>query len=166
MSEEVSARSRRVSRTIYCLLAAAVFFSDQITKKLIEDSIHRYSVVTVIPGFFNLIHTSNSGVAFSLFSNSPSGWKTVALILLSLVLLVAVVVIVGRTRNLDWRSGVGLALIVGGALSNLADRIRFGSVVDFLDLYVGRYHWPTFNLADSAIVVGAGFLILHVLMND
>ncbi len=166
MSEKVTSRFRQISRAIYCLIAVAVFFADQITKKLVEDSIHPHAIVTVIPGFFNLARTTNTGVAFSLFSNSPSGWKTVVLILVSAVLLVAVVVIVGRASSLNWKSGLGLSLIVGGALSNLTDRIRFGSVVDFLDFYIRGYHWPTFNLADSAIVVGAGFLILHVLMSD
>ena len=71
--------------------------------------------------------------------------------------------VVWKTRRLQWEAGVGLSLILGGALSNLVDRIRMGRVVDFLDFYIRSFHWYTFNLADSAIVAGAGFLILQVL---
>ena len=76
------------------------------------------------------------------------------------------VAVVWRSRKLDWRAGVGLALILGGALSNLLDRIRFGRVVDFLDFYVRSYHWFTFNLADTAIVAGAFLLILEVMSSS
>jgi signal peptidase II len=166
MSERFAPRVRNISRTFYVLIAAVVFFGDQLSKEIVEDSVPRHAVVRVIPGFFNLTHTVNTGVAFSLFSESPSGWKTALLIGISVALLIAVVLIVGRSRELHWQSGVGLALVVGGALSNLTDRLRFGSVVDFLDFYIRSYHWPTFNLADSAIVVGAGFLILHVMFSE
>jgi len=84
----------------------------------------------------------------------------------SAALLATVVGIVWRTCHLRWESGVGLSLILGGALSNLVDRIRVGRVVDFVDVYFRDYHWPAFNLADSAIVVGAGFLILHYLFSE
>jgi signal peptidase II len=119
-----------------------------------------------MPEFFNLTHTKNAGAAFGLFSESPSPLKTALLILVSGALLLTVVGIVWKTRRLQWETGVGLALILGGALSNLFDRIRAGRVVDFLDVYFRSYHWPTFNLADSAIVVGAGFLILQVVLSD
>jgi signal peptidase II len=78
-------------------------------------------------------------------------------------LLAIVIAVMWRNQQLRWETGVGLALILGGALSNLFDRIRFGRVVDFLDVYYRSYHWPTFNLADSAIVVGAGFLVFQLL---
>jgi signal peptidase II len=88
------------------------------------------------------------------------------LVLVSAALLVTVAAIVWKSPRLHWESGVGLALILGGALSNLVDRIRVGRVVDFLDVYVQSYHWPSFNLADSAIVVGALFLILQVIFSE
>jgi signal peptidase II len=87
------------------------------------------------------------------------------LIGVSVALLVTVVIVVWRSREINWEAGFGLALILGGALSNLADRIRYGQVVDFLDFYYRGYHWPAFNLADSAIVLGAGFLILELLFS-
>lgn len=166
MSESPPRNSRRISRLYFAPIAACVFFIDQLSKRLVVRHIPLQSVIRVIPGFFNLTHAVNTGVAFSLFAGSPSLWKTSLLIAVSAALLVAVVLIVGRAPKLEWKSGFGLALIVGGALSNLVDRIRFGSVVDFLDFYFRSYHWPTFNLADSSIVIGAGLLILHVLLND
>lgn len=161
-------RARRVlatHRIIYALIVALVFAGDQISKRIVQSSIAHGAVITVIPGFFNLIHTENSGIAFSLFAGSSSWWKLVLLIAVSLALLVTVVVVVMKSRQMNWQTGAGLALIVGGASSNLLDRIRFGEVVDFLDVYYRSYHWPTFNVADSAIVVGAGLLLLEILIS-
>ncbi|HKT10491.1 MAG TPA: signal peptidase II [Terriglobia bacterium] len=161
-------RARRVlatHRIIYALIVALVFAGDQISKHIVQSSIAHGAVITVIPGFFNLIHTENSGIAFSLFAGSSSWWKLVLLIAVSLALLVTVVVVAMKSRQMNWQTGAGLALIVGGASSNLLDRIRFGEVVDFLDVYYRSYHWPTFNVADSAIVVGAGLLLLEILIS-
>ncbi len=157
--------SGRRARIIYALIVVVIFAGDQITKHIAQDSIAHGTVITVIPGFFNLIHTENSGIAFSLFSGASSSWKLVLLIGVSLALLVTVVVVALKSRQMNWQTGVGLALIVGGASANLLDRIRFGQVVDFLDVYYRSYHWPTFNVADSAIVVGAGFLLLDILIS-
>ncbi len=151
-----------IQRIVYVLIAGLVFAGDQITKNIVKNSIPHDAVITVIPGFFNIIHTENSGIAFSLFAGSSSSWKMVLLIAVSVALLVAVVIVAWKSREMKWKTGVGLALILGGASSNLLDRIRFGQVVDFLDVYYRSYHWPTFNLADSAIVVGAGLLIIEL----
>ena len=114
----------------------------------------------MVPHFLNLVYTKNAGAAFGLFSESPSAWRTVLLIVVSSLLLAMVIGVVWRNQQLRRVAGVGLALILGGALSNLFDRIRFGRVVDFVDVYYRGYHWYTFNLADASIVVGAGFLCL------
>lgn len=151
---------------MYVAIGVLVFAGDQMTKALVVGSIPEHAVVPVIPHLLNLTHVSNAGAAFGLFSDSPSPWKTAILILISVALLVAVLSFAWRSRRLQWEAGVGLALILGGALSNLLDRIRLGCVVDFLDLYFRGYHWYTFNLADSAIVVGACFLILQVVFSD
>jgi signal peptidase II len=166
MRELSATRFRTVPRVIYAAIAVLVFIADQATKALVEASIPERDVVPVIPRFFNLTHVKNVGAAFGLFSDSPAPWKEDLLIAVSAGLLATVAAIVWRSRQIVWKSGVGLALILGGALSNLVDRIRFGRVTDFLDFYIDGYHWYTFNLADSAIVVGAGFLILQVIFSD
>jgi signal peptidase II len=163
MSEALVARVRNISRVIYAAIALLVFIGDQATKAIVESSIPERQVIPVIPGLFNITHVKNEGAAFGLFADSPAPWKTVLLIVISAALLATVVGVVWKTRRLQWEAGVGLSLILGGALSNLVDRIRMGRVVDFLDFYIRSYHWYTFNLADSAIVAGAGFLILQVL---
>ncbi len=159
-------RVRTISRALYAALALLVIVADQVTKAMVERLIPEHAVITVIPGFLNLTHTKNPGVAFGLFSGSPSNWKTVLLVIISAALLAIVVHMVWQSHDLQWESGVGLALILGGALSNLADRIRAGRVVDFVDAYFRTYHWWSFNLADGAIVVGAFFLIIHLFMSD
>lgn len=166
MPKPVKARVKSLSRLLSVLIAVVVLVSDQMTKALVESSIPEHAQITILPHFFNLTHTKNAGAAFGLFSDSPAPWKTALLIIVSAALLLTVVGIVWRSRQLHWETGVGLALILGGALSNLFDRVRAGRVVDFLDVYFRNYHWPTFNLADSAIVVGAGFLVFHVIFAD
>ncbi len=152
-------------RIFYAGLALLVVASDQLTKRWVERAIPRGTTVRVISHFFNLVDTRNPGIAFSLFADSPSPWKTGILIAVSTAFLIAVVILVLRSGTLKRRSSVGLALIIGGAVSNLADRLRYGKVVDFLDLYYRGYHWPAFNVADSAIVVGAALLILDLLLD-
>lgn len=166
MTESLAVRVRSISRMIIAAIAVAVFLGDQATKAMVETSIPEHAVIPILPRFFNLTHTQNAGAAFGLFSDSPSFWKTALLIAVSAALLLTVVVIVWKSPRLQWEAGVGLALILGGALSNLVDRIRAGRVVDFLDVYFRGYHWPTFNLADSAIVVGAVFLVLQVIVSE
>ncbi|MFQ5724144.1 MAG: signal peptidase II [Terriglobia bacterium] len=149
------------SRSLYLLLALAVFLLDQASKALVARTLAAGELRRVLPGFFNLTHTRNPGAAFGLLSNSDSPWAGAFLILFSVAALALV-------WSLLWRgparlAGVGLGLILGGALGNLFDRLRAGSVVDFLDFHVGGYHWPAFNLADSAIVVGAAALLAEIL---
>lgn len=166
MPESLAIRVRGISRIITTAVAVVVFLGDQVTKAMVEDLIPEHSVIPILPGAFNLTHVKNAGAAFGLFSDSPAPWKTAVLIIVSSALLLTVVAIVWRSRRLHWEAGVGLALILGGAFSNLFDRIRAGRVVDFLDVYFRSYHWPAFNLADSAIVVGAGLLILQVVLSE
>jgi signal peptidase II len=161
----LSRRIHTLQLIVYALIVVVVFAGDQITKNIVQHSIAHGTVIPVISGFFNIIHTENSGIAFSLFAGASSWWKMALLIGVSMALLITVVIVALKSREMNWETGVGLALILGGASSNLLDRIRFGQVVDFLDVYYRSYHWPTFNLADSAIVVGAGLLILELLIS-
>jgi signal peptidase II len=166
MPEAVANRFQTLSRALYAAIAAVIFLGDQGTKALVERSIPEHSLIPILPHCLNLTHAKNTGAAFGLFSDSPAAWKTALLVIVSAALLAAVVGIVWKSRQLHWELGVGLALILGGALSNLLDRITTGRVVDFVDVYFRSYHWPAFNLADSGIVVGAGFLVLHYLFSE
>ena len=156
-------RGSRLQRILWLVIAGAVFVLDQVTKAAVDRLIPERTTVPVIPHFLNLIHTKNAGAVFGLFSDSPAPWKTALLIIVSSLLLAMVIVVMWRNQQLRWETGVGLALILGGALSNLVDRIRFGRVVDFIDVYFRGYHWYTFNLADASIVVGAIFLVIQLL---
>jgi signal peptidase II len=118
--------------------------------------------ITVIPGFFRIIHTENPGAAFGLFADSPSQWKVALLIVFSLVALAIVSLLLWKNSHRLTSTGIGLSLILGGALGNLWDRIVSRHVVDFLLFYIGRYQWPAFNVADSAIVVGACLLVFEI----
>jgi signal peptidase II len=138
--------------------ALALVAADQLTKAMI---LARFSPGDrlELTGFLNLVLTFNKGAAFSLLAQAP-GWQTpvlVAIALAAAVILSALIV-----RNLHKRLlCTGLALVLGGALGNLVDRLRLGHVVDFIDLHAAGWHWPAFNVADSAITVGAAILILE-----
>jgi signal peptidase II len=151
------------ARAIHFLLAVLVVLLDRWTKRLVAARIAIYSHIQIIPGFFRLTHTENSGAAFSLFADSPSHWKTVLLIGFSFIAMVIVSVLLWKQSHGLTTTGVALALIWGGAVGNLWDRVASGRVVDFLLFYVKQYQWPVFNLADSAIVVGAGLLVIEIL---
>jgi signal peptidase II len=164
--EPLVVRIHRYSRVMFAAIAAAIFAGDQLTKSLVMQSIPLHSVVPVIPHFFNLVNTRNPGAAFGLFSDSISPWRSGFLIAVSVGLLAVVIGVIWNSRRLQWEAGVALALIIGGAASNLTDRIRYGKVTDFLDFHFRSYHWFTFNLADSAIVVGALLLVIHLIANE
>jgi signal peptidase II len=143
--------------------AAAVFALDRLTKWIVEMRVSFADTRTVIPGFFDIVHTQNSGVAFGLFNESTFEWRTTLLVLVSIVAVVVVSAIIWKARRLDPLSLWGFALVLGGAGGNLFDRILAGRVTDFLDFYIRDYHWPAFNVADSALVVGCGLLLLDML---
>jgi signal peptidase II len=144
------------------LIAGLVVFLDALTKWMVRGRIAFEQNITIIPGFFNLTHLRNTGAAFSMFAD---GGRPAALALIAFSC-----VAVGVLVYLLWKSGgalnvstVSLALIAGGAVGNLWERVLRGGVTDFLDLYIGRQHWPPFNVADSAICVGAGVLLYTIL---
>jgi len=151
------------ARVVYLLIAFIVVLLDRWSKHVVAQRIALYSHIQIIPGFFRLTHTENTGAAFSLFADSAAPWKTGLLIAFSVIALLVVSVLLWKNNHAHIATGVGLSLIMGGALGNLWDRIARGRVVDFLLFYVKRYQWPVFNLADSAIVVGAGLLVLEIL---
>lgn len=150
-------------RSIHFLLALLIVLLDRWTKRLVAAHIAMYSHIQIIPGFFRLTHTENTGAAFSLFADSPSHWKTALLIGFSVVAMIIVSAMLWKQARALTITGIALSLILGGAVGNLWDRIATGRVVDFLLFYVKQYQWPVFNLADSSIVVGATLLVIDIL---
>jgi signal peptidase II len=145
------------------LIAFAVLALDRLTKWAISHRLSLHDSIPVIPGFFRIVHAENPGAAFGLFADSPAEWKVSLLILFSLIALVIVTALLWKSSHRLTSTGIGLALILGGAVGNLWDRLVSKHVVDFLLFYIGRYQWPAFNVADSAIVMGAGLLVFEIL---
>ena len=143
--------------------AAAVFALDRLAKWMVETRVSFADTYTVIPGFFDIVRAQNRGVAFGLFNESTFQWRTTLLVLVSVAAVVVVSAVIWKARRLDPLSLWGFALVLGGAGGNLFDRILSGRVTDFLDFYIRDYHWPAFNVADSALVVGCGLLLLDML---
>ena len=150
-------------RKYHFLIALLVVALDRLTKWTIAHKLSLHDSIQVIPGFFRIIHAENPGAAFGIFADSPSPWKVALLILFSVIALLIVSALLWKNSHTFTTSGVGLALILGGAAGNLWDRLVSRHVVDFLLFYIGRYQWPAFNVADSAIVMGAGLLVFEIL---
>lgn len=154
----------KLTRAAILSIIPAVFALDWVTKRLIEARVDFWDTIPVIPGFFSIVHAQNRGAAFSILHDASEQVRTLVLIGFSgIVTLVVAGLLLSSLRAGDRQSSlvrVGLALVVGGALGNLYDRILHGSVTDFLLFYLGEYQWPAFNVADSAICVGAGLLLL------
>ena len=150
-------------RKYHFLIAVLVIALDRFTKWTIARHVSLHDSIPVIPGFFRITHIENRGAAFGLFSESPSEWKIGLLVLFSLIALLIVSTLLWKNSHSLSTTGIGLSLILGGAIGNLWDRLVSGHVVDFLLFYIGQYQWPAFNVADSAIVVGAGLLVFEIL---
>lgn len=140
-------------------LSALLIVADQWSKAWATASLVYRQSVPVIDGFWNWTLVHNYGAAFSFLSDA-GGWQRWFFGSLALVISGVLAVLLARTPRADWRTALPFALVIAGALGNLVDRVRFGYVVDFVDWYAGSYHWPAFNVADSAIVVGAVLLVL------
>lgn len=151
---------------LFFAVIVAVVGLDQVTKLWIVQHFALHESREVIPGLFNLTYLTNNGAAFSILAGQPAVWRQAFFIGASTVALV--LIWLGQ-RSYGPRSrwySLSLALIAGGAIGNLIDRIRLGFVVDFLDVYLGTYHWPAFNVADSAITVGVLIFFLSNLVLD
>ena len=143
----------------YYLLIIIIVAFDQLTKFFIANNISQYESVTVIPGFFKLVHVRNDGAIFGFFSHSGKPWVFVVLTVASLIALILVIYYFHIVPAKDKIFKLALALILAGALGNLIDRFLRGYVVDFLHFYVKRWQWPSFNVADSCITIGAVLLL-------
>ena len=140
-------------------LSLLLIGADQATKWLAITHLEYLQPVTVIEGFWDWTLVHNYGAAFSFLSDA-GGWQKWFFSALAVVISLVMTLWLRVTPRADWRNALPLALVIAGAIGNLIDRLRFGYVVDFVDWYVGKHHWPAFNVADSAIVVGAVLLVL------
>jgi len=143
---------------VWLWLSALVIVVDQITKRVVDSAMQLHQTIELIP-YFQLTYMRNQGAAFSFLSDA-GGWQKWFFAGLAAVVSVVMALWLRLTPRADWRNALPLALVIAGAVGNLIDRLRFGYVVDFVDWYVGKHHWPAFNVADSAIVVGAVLLVL------
>jgi len=150
-------------RKYHFLIALSIIMLDRFTKWTIAHRLNLHDGITVIPGFFKIIHAENPGAAFGMFADSPAPWKTGVLIFFSIVALLVVSMLLWKNSHTLTSTGVGLSLILGGAVGNLWDRVVNHQVVDFLLFYIRQYQWPAFNVADSAIVTGACLLVFEIL---
>jgi len=154
-----------LERIIPFLVAASVFGLDRITKGMIKAHLSAWDTLTVIPKFFNIVHAENPGVAFGFLAEATGAWRNMLLIGLSVAVLVFISTLLWRPQNgiaQSWMVRIGLALVLGGALGNLYDRVVHGTVTDFVEVYAGNHYFPAFNVADSSITIGAALLLLDM----
>jgi signal peptidase II len=149
------------------LIIAAVILLDRISKAYIRVRVPEWDVIPVIPGFFNIDHTENTGAAFGMFAQSASQWRPLLLIGISVVVMAIIAPMLWRAAKSGGVTALmqtGLAFVFGGAAGNLWDRLFRGSVTDFLQFFFGSYEFPSFNAADSSIFVGACLLLIDMWM--
>lgn len=146
----------------FSVVAVLVVLCDQITKALVLAKMPLFKSITIIPGFFSLTHVHNPGGAFGFLAQNGSPLRHWIFLCAALLALGLIIYFYHQTPKTHPYLGLGLSLIFGGAIGNVIDRLRFGEVVDFLDFYVANLHWPTFNLADSAVTVGVGIFLVHI----
>lgn len=147
-------------------VGGGVVILDQITKLLVVHYMPLFDTKVILPGFFNLVHVHNTGGAFSLLAGENALWRRVFFVLVTLFVLALLLYVYGKVDRRDRWTRNAYALICGGAVgNNLIDRLRLGEVIDFLDVYVGSLHWPAFNVADSAISIGAVMLLISLIKN-
>ncbi|MGH7164427.1 MAG: signal peptidase II [Nitrospiraceae bacterium] len=146
---------------ILALVSLGTIMLDQASKAHIMQTMRLHESIPIIPNFFSLTYIRNPGAAFGILASSSNGFRLLFFGFTSLFALALLGTIFFRLRHDDWVGHLSIAGILGGAIGNLLDRLRFGEVIDFLDFYLQGYHWPAFNVADTAISVGVFFLIFH-----
>ncbi len=149
---------------LICLVSILIL--DQYTKHEVERRIRLYETITVIDGFFNLTHVRNPGGAFGILAGKQGGITTIFFVGVSLGAVGVILYLFGKAKEDERSLSLSLSLILSGALGNLIDRLRYGAVIDFLDFHLFSYHWPAFNIADSAITIGIGLLAIELLFRD
>lgn len=148
---------------LFSAAAGLIVLIDQIAKYFVHAKMPLHSSIPVIDGFFSLTYIRNPGAAFGFLATAPPAFRAVFFIAVTVAAVLLIVYYVRRYGSEEPQFLIPLSLIMGGALGNLIDRVRFGDVIDFLDVYIGTHHWPAFNVADSAISVGAILLVYEML---
>ena len=163
VQETAMERDKRDMRPALLGLAALVIVADRVSKLWVEKHVDQGHYITIVPGVFRISHVFNTGAAFSLFAESlsPLVVRNVLIGFSAFAVLVVLGMIWKTGRIFSW-TGVALGLILGGAIGNLYDRVKFSYVIDFLAVKIYHYHWPDFNVADSCIVTGACLLLLEI----
>jgi signal peptidase II len=148
---------------IFCF---GILLLDQWTKSLIVQKLLLYQKVEVIQGFLNIVHVRNTGGAFGIFGGEKGGIGSILFVVVSLIAIGAIVFLFIKIKEDEKTLALSFSLVLSGAIGNLIDRLRYGEVVDFLDVHLSTYHWPAFNIADSAICIGIGLMALELLIRD
>ena len=143
------------------IVALAIVLLDQVTKLWVAASMRLHESIPVIPDFFSLTYVRNTGAAFSMFAGHDASYRVPFFIVVSLIAAGVIVSLIRSTPSSQKLALLGCALVLGGAVGNLIDRIAYGEVIDFLDVYWGDWHWPAFNVADSAITSGVVLLLFR-----
>ncbi|MEW6326485.1 MAG: signal peptidase II [Thermodesulfobacteriota bacterium] len=152
--------SQRRLWSLFLAVAFGIFALDQLTKGHIQYHFCLYEIRVVIPGFLNWTYITNTGVAFGLMDGEPDTWKRLFFLSVTLLAIGFIFYLFRHFRSKGRGAVIALGMILGGAIGNMADRVRLGKVIDFVDFYIGRYHWPAFNVADAAITCGVLYLAL------
>lgn len=153
-------------RLLYLVITLSIILGDQLSKALVTSRMTLSSTTPVVPGFVHLTLVHNRGALFGMFRDLSDPYRGFIFTAVPLVAIVLIVIFQYRTAVADAVTQSGLALILGGAIGNLVDRLRLGYVIDFLDFFVGEYHWPAFNVADSSICVGVSLLFIDLLRRE
>ena len=151
------------ARTITLAVASFVVALDRVTKAMVEAWLDAYRSVTLIPGLLDLTYVQNPGGVFGVFKGLDPTWRSVLFTVVPVAAIVLISIYAWRVPATQTMTHVALALILGGAVGNLVDRMQLGYVIDFVDAHWRGWHWPAFNVADSAICIGVGLLLLESL---
>lgn len=155
--------SRTAIIALFIVIAGLTAAADQYTKYLVTTSVPSNRAIELVPGFANLVHARNPGAAFGIMAGSDWQFRSWFFIFVSVAALGLLLILLLFSRDMDGYLLAGYSFFFGGALGNLIDRVRFGEVTDFLDVHWHAYHWPAFNVADSALCLGAFLIFLHFL---
>ena len=151
---------------VLLVVCFGVLLLDQWTKHLVQERLLLHQTVAMIPGFFNLVHVRNTGGAFGIFGGERGGLGSLLFVVVSLIAIGSILFFFVKAREDEKTLSLSLSLVLSGAIGNLIDRLGYGEVVDFLDFHLFSYHWPAFNIADSAICIGIGLIVLELLIRD